>query len=328
MTTQTKKEKLEKKYNLLPLNNVGEIVKNNFRIISPRNLVIVKYPKSGSTLSIGDVPKILIADSEQGTRNFPISNKVNLLKNIDEEKFVKTSRYGYIPQSIFDLVNELDEANDMKTFAKLEKEFDNCGIFEKESKYKEIIKHVNKMPFPILAIDTITSLIDISNKAALYEYNSTKDPNKQKANIKKADSYGGVMYIRTKFNDIKRFIENHAAPFIQYHGHVASKKKVLKKTQEEIDAIDIALDGLLSTIFTSKADSVCTFYRNDDGCFMDFTKPEEETALGTRCLHLSNKIIKIADIQNNENLEAGTMPVTYWGEVYPEIEALKIINNK
>lgn len=300
----------------LPLNEKGELIKNGWGLKSPRNLVIVKYPKSGATLSLCNVPKILIADSEKGTEYFKPDNVALLLDDTVANQFVSTKKYGYIPQTIFDLVDELKKANGMDAYWKALTELENeRDIKKKEQLYNSLIEMINKMPFPILAVDTITSLVSISNDAALHEYNqNVKTP---KYDIKKVDEYGGSQYIRRKFAEIKKFIEQNAAPFIQYHGHVASRKKVLKKGDEDVTALDIALDGILSTIFTSQSDAVCTFFRDDKGCWLDFLK-KDETDLGSRPLHLSNKKIKIADITKDGEL----FPKTYWSEIYPEITFL------
>lgn len=298
----------------LPLNDKGELIKNGWGLKSPRNLVIVKYPKSGATLSLCNVPKTLIADTEKGTEYFKPNNVTMLLDESVNDKFVSTKKYGFIPQTIFDLVDELKAANKMPEYWEAYAELENERDFsKKEELYNALIERINAMPFPILAIDTITSLVAISNEAALYEYNQNiKIP---KYDIKRVDEYGGTQYIRRKFSEIKKFIEQNAAPFIQYHGHVATRKKVLKKGDEDVTALDIALDGVLSTIFTSQSDAVCTFYRDEKGCFLDFLK-KDETDLGSRPAHLSNKKIKIADIlKDNE-----TFPKTYWDEIYPEIK--------
>ena len=304
----------------LPLNENGQLIKNNVGLKSPRNLVIVKYPKSGSTLSLCDVPKVLIADSERGTSTFLPDNRTNLLDDALADKFVATKKFGFIPQTIFDLVDELKQANGMKEYWTLFNEMDNeRDPRQKEELYKRLVERINEMPFPILAIDTITSITKISNLAALFELNSNiKDIAKKKEDIKKADEYGGVQHIRRKFNEIKNFIEQNAAPFIQYHGHVATRKKILKKSEDEISAVDIALDGLVSTMFTADAQAVCTFWRDEKGCYLDFTK-KEESDLGSRSLHLSNLKMKIADIISDDDLRAGKRPKTYWDQVYPEI---------
>jgi hypothetical protein len=317
MTEAIEKEKTS--FKRLPLDEKGNLIKNGWGIKSPRNLVIVKYPKSGSSLSLCDVPKILIGDSEKSSEYFKPNNVVDLIDATVDGKYVSTNRYGYIPQTLADLIDELKVANNMseywKQFNELEAERD---YKEKEKKYKKLIELINKMPFPILAIDTITSLVNVSNTAALYEYNLGVKPDSRKGSIKRVDEYGGTMYIRRKFDDIKRFIENNAAPFIQFHGHIGTRKKVLKKSDEDITALDIALEGVLSTIFTSQAHAVATFYRDDEGCWLDFLK-KDETDLGSRPLHLSNKKIKIADIIKNSDLEAGKRPKTYWDIIYPEI---------
>lgn len=304
----------------IPLNSEGQLIKNAFTIKSPRRLVIVKYPKSGSTLSLCDVPKVLIADSEAGTDYFAPNNVANLVDDSVKDKFVSTKKYGWLPQTIFDLVDELSTANKMDTYWLMYTSMKNeRDIKEKEKKYTDLIAFINTMPFPILAIDTITSILSLSNQAALHEYNYNVKESSQKEDIKRVDEYGGVQYIRRKFDEIKAFIEQNAAPFIQYHGHVAARKKILKnKNEEDVTALDIALDGIMSTIFTARADAVATFYRDNKGCYLDFSK-KDETDLGSRPLHISNKKFLIADIVSDDKLAAGEKPKTYWNLIYPEI---------
>lgn len=318
MEATIKKEE-KKEFKRIPLDGEGKLIKNGWGIKSPRNLVIVKYPKSGSSLSICDVPKILIADSEKSNEYFKPNNVADLIDADTADKFVNVGKYGFIPQTIADLVDELQVANKMPEYWKEFNELENERDYkEKEKKYKKLLERINNMPFPILAVDTITSIVELSNSAALYEYNMGVKPDSRKTNIKRVDEYGGVMYIRRKFNEIKRFIENNASPFIQYHGHVGTRKKVLKKSEEDITALDIALDGILSTIFTSQAHAVCTFYRDEEGCWLDFLK-KDESDLGSRALHLSNRKLKIAEIISDKDLMQGKRPITHWNDVYPEI---------
>lgn len=312
-------EKIQKpNFKRLPIDNNGKLIKNGFGLKSPRNLVIVKYPKSGGTLSLCNKPKMLIADTEKGTMYFKPDNVTDLIDESVADQFVKTERYGYLPQTIFDLVDELSTANNMDEYWKKYTELENeRDLKKKEVLYNELLELINKMPFPIVAIDTITSLVALSNTAALFEYNqNVKTP---KFDIKKVDEYGGTQYIRRKFDEIKRFIEQNAAPFIQYHGHVSTRKKVLKKSEEDVTALDIALDGIMSTIFTAKSDAVATFYRDEKGCYLDFSK-KEETDLGSRPTHLANQKIKIADIMTDEQIIKGEYPNTYWEQIYPEIK--------
>lgn len=312
--------KKEPKFKRLPINDEGQLLDlGSIRIKSPQNLVIVKYPKSGSTMSLVQVPKFLIADSENGTSYFIANNKVNLLDGVVEGKFVQTKKYGYIPKTIHDLVTELYLANGMAEYWQIKNSFDiERNLQVKQSLYEKLVFKINSMPFPVVAIDTITSIVNLSNAAALYEYNLGVKPESRKEDIKRVDEYGGSLYIRRKFNELKRFIEQNTCPFLQYHGHISMRKKVLKKGEEDISTVDIALEGLLSTIFTAQADAVCVFHRQEDGCYLDFTK-KDESDMGSRVLTLSNKKIKIAELLK-ENEE---YPVTHWDLVYPELNSLK-----
>lgn len=310
-------------YKRIPLSPTGELLKAGVEILSPRNMVIVKYPKSGTTLSMCNVPKILVADAEEGTVTFKMDNQTDLFDKSAEDKFTKTNSYGWLPQTIFELVDELKRANRMKEFWELHQAMrSERDPTKRIDLYKRVIVLINSMPFPIVAIDTITSIQKLSNAAALYEYNQGVGKANPKNDITKVDEYAGSKYVRGKFAEIKRFIETNAAPFIQYHGHVAERKKILKKDDQDISAVDIALSGIQAVTFTSWAQAVATFYRNKEGCWLDFTK-KDETDMGSRILALSNRKLKIADIVSDEDLMKGIRPKTYWGTIYPEIEALK-----
>ena len=307
----------EKKFNRLPLNEKGELIKGECSLKSPRNLVFISQKKTGKTLTAANQPKILIADCEGGTKDFgfPVNNQVDVLRYEGTEAFQKTNKYGWIPMGLFQLVDELKKANDMSTYWKLYQEFD-----DKKSKdsYEALVNHINKMPFPILMLDTITTFIEVSNSAALYEYNQNVKAESRKTDIKRIDEYGGVRMIRRKFEEIKNFVEQNASPFIIFAGHIAEKKKVFKKSEEDISTVDIELEGVLSKIFTVKASAIGIFQRTNEGCFIDFTK-RDESDLGVRNAHLSNKVIKLADFISSDDLEKGKTPKTYWQTIFPEI---------
>lgn len=302
----------------LPLNEKGELIQGKYSLKSPRNLIFISNKKTGKTLTAANQPKILIADCEEGTLDFgfPVNNKVNILKYSGEEEFKKTNKYGWLPMGLFQLVDELKQANNMEEYWKLFNVLQDKGD---EESYNNLVAHINKMPFPILMMDTITSFIDVSNSAALYEYNSSVKADSRKSDIKRVDEYGGVRYIRRKFDEVKNFVEQNAAPMIVYSGHISEKKKVLKKSEEDLTTVDIDLEGVLSKIFTVKASSIGIFLRTNEGCFIDFSK-REESDLGNRAAHLSNKLIKIADYISAEKLEKGETPKTYWEKIFPEIK--------
>lgn len=298
----------------LPLDQNMKLIENNFGIESPEDLIIVSFPKTGKTLTMVNQKNFLIGDPEGGTSYFKAKNYVNLSTYSGDDEFVKLKSGTYVPAGLFQTVDELNRANRMKEYWDLKQKLEDCAAGDKEAVYADLLAHLRGMPFPIFVTDTITTFQDLNMKAALAEYND-RYPTKKKASIKLADDYGGVGYIRANFAGIKKFVENNSAPFKIWTGHIKEKKKILKKSQEEISAVDMALDGLLPTIFTARASAVCVFTRDEKGCFLDFQK-REESDLGSRPFHLSNKVIKIADTLK----EGERYPKTYWSSIYPELE--------
>lgn len=298
----------------LPLDGNGKLIANNFCIQSPENLIIVSFPKTGKTLSMVNKPNFLIGDSEKGTKYFKPKNYVNLLTFEGNEEFVKLKSGTYVPAGVFQTVDELNKANRMKEYWELNQRLEDAVEADQEAIYNDLLAHIQAMPFPIFVIDTITSFQELNLKASLKEYND-RFPAKPKTDITKADDYGGVAYIRSNFAGIKAFIENNSAPFKIWNGHIKEKKKILKKAQDEVSAVDIALSGVLPTMFTSKADAVCTFNRDEKGCYLDFQK-KEESDMGSRPFHLSNKLIKIAEPLKKDEM----YPATHWDLVYPELK--------
>lgn len=298
----------------LPLDENGKLIANKFCIQSPENLVIVSFPKTGKTLSMVNKPNFLIGDSEKGTKYFSPENYVNLLTFGGNEEFVKLKSGTYVPAGVFQTVDELNRANRMKEYWELNQRLEDAVEADQEAIYKDLLAHIQAMPFPIFVIDTITSFQELNAKASLKEYND-QFPAKPKTDITKVDEYNGVTYVRRNFAGIKAFIENNSAPFKIWNGHIKEKKKILTKSQDDISAVDIALTGLLPTLFTSKADAVCTFTRDEKGCYLDFQK-KAESDMGSRPFHLSNKLIKIAEpLKKDEQY-----PETHWNKVFPELK--------
>jgi hypothetical protein len=302
----------------LPLNEKGELIKGEYALKSPRNLVFISQKKTGKTLSAANVPKIMIGDCEKGTIDFgfPVNNKVDLTRYEGTEEFIKVGKYGWLPAGLVQLVDDLGIANKMDVYWKLFEAFDENA---NKKNYDALIAHIQTMMFPLFFVDTITSFIELSNSAALQEYNMTVKAENRKFDIKKIDDFGGVRMIRSKFSQIKNFIEKNAAPFTIYSGHLAERKKIFRKDPEDISTVDIDLEGVQSKSFTVRANAIGIFQRTNEGCFIDFTK-KDESDTGIRVAHLSNKIIKIADYASSEQLEKGIVPKTYWSELYPEVD--------
>lgn len=312
----------------LPLDAGGALIIDETPTIqSPDSLVITSFPKHGKTLAMTNIPGMLIGDCDpdKGTRYFKASNYVNLLtyeplneKGEPVSEFVKIKSGAYIPAGIHQTVSELYRANQMKEYWSLRIKLESrLPLSEKEIIYKDLLAHINGIPFPIFIVDTVTSLQEMNWAATLAEYN-TRFPTKPKDNIKSVDNYGGSQYIRQNFIGLKEFIEQNSAPFKIFTGHIKERKAILLKGQEEVSVADMALEGQLSTIFTNKAHAVAVFYRNKKGCFLDFTKKDEGDT-GSRPFGLSNKILKIADLVEEDQM----YPKTYWSQVYPELIALQ-----
>jgi hypothetical protein len=304
----------------LPLTPDGKLVAGGTLLQSPRTMVVISFPKSGKTDNMIGVPKILIGDCEDGTAYFEGTNFVNLKKFHGENPYYLTKTGGYIPAGLYETCSELYRANNMKEFNAL---YDELQETKDPAIHKQLVKMINEMPFPIFVVDTLTSFIKLVYDAALAEYNSDKSPEKQKTDIKRTDNFGGAQHIRRAVEDIKAFIEKNAAPFIVYNGHIKMKKAVLKKTDEEVSVVDMALEGQLPLIFTSSSAAVATFYRDEEGCFLDFQKKSEDDR-DARPRHLGNQVIKVADL--HEYAEKDGMKVlvkkgeTYWNRIFPEIQ--------
>lgn len=317
-------------YKRLPLDNNGNIIEYSKNIQwGPSNMIITSYPKTGKTLCAVDIPGILIGDLEGGTDDFKASNRVDMktYTEIGEDgkllpNFIKLKSGGYVPRGIFETVDELRKENKMDDYWKLQTQLSLArSSTEKEKIENDIYEHVLSMRYPVFFIDTITSIQDLNNQATLAAYNDSVAPENRKNDIKKVDNYSGVRYTRRNFEHLKKFIERNSAPYIIWSGHTGMRKKILEKGEQEISVVDIALDGLQSTIFTAHSQANAILYRDDNGVYLDFEK-KEESDMGSRTPFLANRKIKIAEILTNEELKNLKRPITYWSEIYPELTSI------
>jgi len=302
----------------LPIDEKGELLPSEKVIISPRNQVIISFPKSGKTQTLVNQKNILIGDTQGGTDYFQARNSVNLLTYSGDSPFKVIKDGTFVPMGLFETVDELNKLNDMPTYWKLYIQFKDSRGKEREANYKLVMDHILKMKFPIFAIDPITDMQSMLHEAALADYN--KQFNKTKENIKRVDDYGGSQYIRRTVFGVKSFIEKNAAPFIIYTGHIKEKKKILNKSEDSISVADMDFEGTLSTIFTQKSDANGIFYRDKEGCWLDYMKKDEDTDFDSRPPQLANKKIKIADLHKFDK-EGNITEIgkTYWSKVYPEL---------
>lgn len=302
------------KFKKLPLDDNMKPVTKPKLFKSPRSNVIISVPKSGKTNAMINKEKLLICDAENGTGYFDANNVANIAVHEGDSVTLIPGQEYHVPTGLFELAQEIKEVNSMLAFRKLVDQWDktpNKKLFE------EIHELVDKMVYPIAVIDTLTGFTSHVYECALADYNRLL--NKKKTDIKKVDNYGGAQYIRRSFETIKGFIERNIAPFIIYTGHIKLKKSSIVKADEDIMVEDLALEGIIPTIFTSSADAVGVFYRNDEGCYISYKK-KGDSDQDARCEILANRIIKISDLhQFDDNGVITKHGKTYWDLVYPEI---------
>lgn len=311
----------EAKFKKLPLDENGNLFPPEKCLISPRNLVVISFPKSGKTDNLVNQKNILIGDPQGGTDYFSAQNAVNLNTYEGSEPFIVIKDGTYIPSGLFQTVSELYEVNDMAKYWQLYTDMKDARGKDREKLYDSLIEHLLSMKFPIFAVDPITDMQKMFHDAALADYINQFKPKFPKSSIKRVDDYGGSQYIRRTILGIKGFIQKNAAPFIIYTGHIKEKKKIINKSDDSISVADMDFEGTMSTIFTQNSDANAIFYRDKEGCWLDFQKKDEDTDFDSRPPHLANRKIKIAEIhkfdKDNNLVSKGK---TYWDKVYPELK--------
>lgn len=314
-------EEMEKQaFKKLPLDENGNLFPPEKCLISPRNLVIISFPKSGKTETLVNQKNILIGDPQGGTDYFSAQNVANLTSYEGEDAFTVIRDGTHVPSGLYQTVAELNEVNNMSEYWKLYNAFKDARGKEREKLYNQVIECILAMKFPIFATDPITDMQKMFHEAALADYITQFKPLKPKSSIKRVDEYGGSQYIRRTILGIKNFIEKNAAPFIIFTGHIKEKKKIINKTDDSISVADMDFEGTLSTIFTQKSDANAIFYRDKQGCWLDFIKKDEDTDFDSRPPHLANKKIKIADLHEFDTEGNVTKKgKTYWDRIYPEL---------
>lgn len=304
----------------LPLTADGKLIERSYQLKCPRNQVIISFPKTGKTDNMVGVKNFLIGDCEKGTRHFEGTNRVNLVRYFGKEAIVKLKSGAFIYAGIYEIVKELYRANRMEEFNLLIDQLEDDFTGEV---YGKIVKLINEIPFPIFAIDPLTSFMPLIYSTALAEYNEDVSEDKKKMDIKRVDKYGGTRFIRQALLDTKAYIEEFAAPFIIYTGHCKLTKSVIEKDDHELGTVDLNLEGQLATIFTAHAEAVAILHRNKDGVFLDYSKKGDSDTAG-RPRHLGGRVIKIADLHtyaedDNEEQYLKEKGKTYWQKIYPEL---------
>ncbi|NLR61102.1 hypothetical protein HGH93_23575 [Chitinophaga polysaccharea] len=306
---------IKNKYKIIPLTDEGELRDNEaFKLKSPRRMIMLGQSLMGKTYNVINIPKFLIMDADKETDYYPWCRNYVKVANDEVERYYLLENNVVIPAAIYELVMEMRTANRMDLFEKFSRKIERSKDATKKKQYFRYLKKlINDMPFAVLVADSLTSLQKLNHGAALYGYNLRVKPESRKTDIKHTDQWGGVSNIRPNFAGILEFIET-ASPYTLYTAHIKEKKNVLEKGPEDLVPLDIALEGIQSSSITSRMAAVGIFYRNKEGCFLDFVK-RDETDIGARPPHMANRIIKIAEPLKKQ----GEPSITFWNKIYLEL---------
>lgn len=306
------------KYSKLPLTDDGELKQRISGFVCPRSMIIISAPKSGKTNAMVNVPRLLIGDTDpNGGTSYFNCNNVAMVSGTDVT--YNKALDMHIPTELYKTVIELSKANGMVEYNKAYKTWENSPT---EENVTILTKLVDSMPFPVFCVDTLTNLTTSLYAAALADVKKKfpKSTNIQsKTSIKNVDDYSGAQYTRETITRTMQFIEKFAAPFILYTGHIKDTKKVGQKDDDELAITDIDFEGqTIATKITSIASAVGICYRDDDGVWFDFVR-SDTNKVSARPAHLSNRKIKISDIDEYEDGKLIKKGKTYWGDVYPGV---------
>ena len=189
---EEKAVKEEFKFKKIPLDSSGNLIDFIPLLKSPTNMVIISHQKTGKTLSMMGEKNFLIADCERGTEYFKGSNRVNLPTydtSNGELPYTKLSSGMIVPTGLWQVVQDMRQANRMKEYFELRRRFEDHRTREN---HDILLECISKMKLPILVIDTITHFMNIVEDCALHEYNENlSSTTPKKSNIKRVDTYSG-----------------------------------------------------------------------------------------------------------------------------------------
>ncbi len=242
-------------------------------IRNPKNLIIFSPPKTGKTSILAELPKSIIFDFEKGS------------------DYVTAVKIG------------IDSIKKLKAVG---------GAIRKE------INDTGEFPYDYIGLDTITSLIPIAIEYAELIYSKLpmgkhwfegkgEDPSGKETygNILNLPKGAGYTYYWEAYEKIIDFVQGLAPNIIQL-AHV--KNSEIGKDDNKFASADIALQGKLKLIATSKSDAIGYLYRKGNKNMLSF-KTSDEVACGARPSHLSNQEFVLS-----EKIEGKL--VTYWDRVF------------
>lgn len=256
----------------------------------PRLLVIYSRPKAGKTTLLSHLPNNMVLDLEGGTEYLD-SLSMNII--------------GLSPPA-----DESDEAFKYRMSTKDNKGKDKVPEYYLMEAGKAIM--MAGRPYDFITLDTVSILEDYALNLALNRYKASPiGKNFEGDDILTLSKGAGYQWVRTATTDLIDKVRKLADNIIVV---AHTKTSIIEKAGKEVDAKDIDLIGKSKQILTSAADAVGYLYRGNKGeVFLSF-KGDDTITCGSRCNHLKDSIIKMADYDEESKL----LTNVNWKAIYPD----------
>lgn len=239
--------------------------------INPKKLIIFSQPKSGKTSSLAELESNLILDLERGT-NFVDALKIDVLQEAEDQDV----------QPLDIIKSTIKELNEVKA-------------------------KIGKNPYQRITIDTVSMLEEMVVPLANQMYRDTSvGANWMGTDVRKLAMGAGYRFVQDALFFVLNQFEKVCDTLILV-GHV--RRKDIKTADEEIDEKSLSLTGKTSLLATADADAIAYLYREENKTILNFA-PSTSALVGSRCSHLRDKQITIAESDENGEITVD------WSQVF------------
>lgn len=239
--------------------------------VNPKKLIIFSQPKNGKTSCLAELEDNLIIDLERGT-SFVDALKIDVLTEAEQQ--------GVTPLDV--LKSTIKELNEVKA-------------------------KIGRNPYKRITIDTVSLLEEYVLPMAndLYK-NTTVGANWVGNDVRKLAMGAGYSFLQQALFFVINQFERVCDTLI-LSGHV--RRKDIKVENSDIDEKSLSLTGKTSLLVSADADAIAFLYREDNKTILNFA-PSTSALVGSRCSHLRDKQIVIAESDEN-----GVITVN-WDEIF------------
>jgi hypothetical protein len=239
--------------------------------VNPRKLIIFSQPKNGKTSCLAELEDNLIIDLERGT-GFVEALKIDVIAEAEAQ--------GVLPLDI--LKSTIKELNEVKA-------------------------KIGKNPYKRITIDTVSLLEEMVLPMANDLYRNTSlGANWMGNDVRKLAQGAGYSFLQSALFFVINQFERVCDTLI-LSGHV--RRKDIKTEDSDIDEKSLSLTGKTSLLVSADADAIAFLYREDNKTILNFA-PSTSALVGSRCSHLRDKQITIAESDEN-----GVITVN-WDQVF------------